>query len=151
MSDESIKVAVLEQRIIDFANIVSKIDDAITKLSDVNANITKMLAVHEERIEQCNKSDNLIIKLIDDTKAENVKDHKVIHHRIDEIEVDVESLKKEVSEVSKIKWMTIGCGVLLAVLTTAFSTLASGWWTPSEMQMQRQGHIHQGSDPESQR
>lgn len=150
MSDESIKVAVLEQRIIDFANIVSKIDDAITKLSDVNANITKMLAVHEERIQQCNNSDNLILKLIDDTKSENTKEHKVVHHRIDDIEVDVDALKKEVSEVSKIKWMTIGCGVLLAVLTTAFSTLASGWWTPSEMQMQRQGHIHQGADPESQ-
>lgn len=146
MAEDSIKVAVLEQKIIDFANIVSKIDDAITKLSDVNANITKMLAVHEERIEQCNKSDNLIVKLIDDTKIEHSKEQKVIHHRIDDIEIEITNIKKEVAEISKIKWMTIGCGVLLAILSTAISTLASGWWTPSEMQMQRQGHIHQRSD-----
>lgn len=136
MSEESIKVAVLEQKLMDFANVVSKIDDAITKLSDVNANITKMLAVHEERIEQCNKSDNLIIKMIDNLKIDNAKEHQEVIERI-------ESIEEEVKEVGKIKWMTVGCGVLLAVLTTAFSTLASGWWTPTEMQVHRQGHIHQ--------
>lgn len=120
----------------DFANVVSKIDDAITKLSDVNANITKMLAVHEERIEQCNKSDNVIIKMIDNLKLDNAKEHQEVIERI-------ESIEEEVKEVGKIKWMTVGCGVLLAVLTTAFSTLASGWWTPTEMQVHRQGHIHQ--------
>lgn len=136
MSEESIKVAVLEQKLMDFANVVSKIDDAITKLSDVNANITKMLAVHEERIEQCNKSDNVIIKMIDNLKLDNAKEHQEVIERI-------ESIEEEVKEVGKIKWMTVGCGVLLAVLTTAFSTLASGWWTPTEMQVHRQGHIHQ--------
>lgn len=135
MSDESIKIAVLEQKLVDFANIVSKIDDAITKLSDVNANITKMLAVHEERIEQCNKSDNVIIKMIDNLKLDNAKEHQEVIERI-------ESIEEEIKEVGKIKWMTVGCGVLLAVLTTAFSTLASGWWTPTEMQVHRQGHLH---------
>lgn len=136
MSEELIKVAVLEQKLMDFANVVSKIDDAITKLSDVNANITKMLAVHEERIEQCNKSDNLIIKMIDNLKLDNAKEHQEVIERI-------ESIEDEIKEVGKIKWMTVGCGVLLAVLTAAFSSLASGWWTPSEMQMHRQGHTHQ--------
>lgn len=149
MTDDSIKVAILEQKVIDFGNVVSKIDDAITKLSDVNANITKMLAVHEERIEQCNKADNLITKLIDDSKAENLKVHNLLSDRIDTITDEINAIKKEVSEVSKIKWMTIGCGVLLAVLTTAFSTLASGWWTPSEMQLQRQEHLYRGLNPES--
>ena len=136
MSEESIKVAVLEQKLMDFSNVVSKIDDAITKLSDVNANITKMLAVHEERIENCNKSDTLIIKMIDTLKSENAREHQ-------EVMLRIESMEEELKEVGKIKWMTVGCGVLLAILTTAFSTLASGWWTPTEMQVHRQGHIHQ--------
>jgi tetrahydromethanopterin S-methyltransferase subunit G len=139
MSEEIVKIAVLEQKLIDFANIVSKLDSAIEKLSEVNTNITKMLAVHEERIEQCNKSDNLLIKMIEDLKHENEKDHEEVTSRIDNLEVKVE-------EIAKIKWMTVGTGVMLAVLATAFSTLASGWWTPSEMQMQKQGHIHQSTD-----
>lgn len=141
MSEEIVKIAVLEQKLIDFANIVSKLDSAIEKLSEVNTNITKMLAVHEERIEQCNKSDNLLIKMIEDLKHENEKDHEEVTSRIDNLEIKVE-------EIAKIKWMTVGTGVMLAVLATAFSTLASGWWTPSEMQMQNQGHIHQSSDIE---
>ena len=139
MSEEIVKIAVLEQKLVDFANIVGKLDSAIEKLSEVNTNITKMLAVHEERIEQCNKSDNLLIKMIEDLKHENEKDHQEVTSRIDNLEVKVE-------EIAKIKWMTVGTGVMLAVLATAFSTLASGWWTPSEMQMQKQGHIHQSTD-----
>lgn len=136
MLDEQVKIAVLEQKLLDFANVVSKIDDAITKISDVNANITKMLAVHEERIEQCNKSDNLILKMMDTLKIDNSKDHREVIERVEEIE-------SKLDEVSRIKWMTVGCGIVLAILTTAFSTLASGWWTPSEMQMQHQGYIRQ--------
>jgi hypothetical protein len=132
---EEVKVAVLEQKILDFGTVVEKLDAAITKISEVNSNITKMLAVHDEKIEQCNKSDNVIFKLIENVRLENSEDHKRSNERIT-------ILEKEIEEVSKIKWMTIGCGVVLAVLASAVSTLASGWWTPSGMQDAR--NIQQG-------
>ena len=136
MSDEIVKVAVLEQKFADFINIVNKLDDAIQKLSEVNTNVIKMLAVHDEKIDQCNKTDNLFLKMIDDIREENAEDHKKSNERIT-------SLEKEIGEVSKIKWMTIGCGVLLAVLASALSTLASGWWTPGGMQDARDIQQHQ--------
>ena len=74
--------------------------------------------------------------MIEELKLENKDQHDAVSERIDKIE-------EEVKEIGKIKWMTVGCGVLLAVLTTAFSTLASGWWTPSEMQQHHQ--INKGS------
>ena len=46
MSEESVKIAVLEQKLVDLKYIVLKIDDAIEKLSEVNINVGKMLAVH---------------------------------------------------------------------------------------------------------
>ena len=55
----------------------------------------------------------------------------------------IDKIEEEVKEISKIKWMTIGCGIVLAALVAAFSSLLSGWWTPSEMQVQRNGHLHQ--------
>ena len=136
MSEEIVKVAVLEQKFADFANIVNKLDDAIQKLSEVNTNVIKMLAVHDEKIEYGQRTDDLILKMIDNLKEENQKEHKKTSDRID-------SLEGQVGEISKIKWMTVGCGILLAVLTTAFSTLASGWWTPSEMHQMREGRISQ--------
>jgi hypothetical protein len=130
------KIAVLEERLSSYETMMRKIDEAIQIMGKTSQNISKMLAVHEERIEQCGKADDYIGRLIEELKLENKDQHDAVSERIDKIEL-------EVQEIGKIKWMTVGCGVLLAVLTTAFSTLASGWWTPSEMQMQHEGHLHQ--------
>lgn len=54
-----LKVAVLEQKVIDLKEIVLKLEDVIERISDANANVVKMLAVHEQRInnnEQNNQS-----------------------------------------------------------------------------------------------
>jgi DNA helicase IV len=130
------KIAVLEERLSAYELMMKRIDEAIQLMGKANSNISKMLAVHEERIEQCGRSDDYIGRVIEELKLENRDQYNTVSERIDTIE-------NEVKEIGKIKWMTVGCGVLLAVLTTAFSTLASGWWTPSEMQLQRQGHLHQ--------
>jgi hypothetical protein len=135
------KIAVLEERLSAYELMLKKIDEAIQIMGKTSQNISKMLAVHEERIEQCHKTDDLITKLIDEVREQHKEQYDEMSGRIDDVE-------KEVGEIGKIKWMTVGCGVLLAVLTTAFSTLASGWWTPSEMQMQRQGHLHQQNVPD---
>jgi hypothetical protein len=127
MSEEIVKVAVLEQKFADFANIVNKLDDAIQKLSEVNTNVIKMLAVHDEKIEYQQRTDDLLLKMIDNLKEDNEKEHRKSGDRIT-------ILEKELGDVSKIKWMTIGCGVLLAILATSMSTLASGWWTPAGME-----------------
>jgi archaellum component FlaC len=135
------KIAVLEERLSAYELMLKKIDEAIQIMGKTSQNISKMLAVHEERIEQCHKTDDLITKLIDEVREQHKEQYDEVSGRIDDVE-------KEVGEIGKIKWMTVGCGVLLAVLTTAFSTLASGWWTPSEMHLQRQGHLHQQNVPD---
>ena len=125
------KIAVLEERLSAYEIMMKKIDEAIQIMGRTSQNISKMLAVHDERIEQCHKADDYIGRMIDELREENKSQHDAVSGRIDKIET-------EVKEIGKIKWMTVGCGVLLAVLTTAFSTLASGWWTPSEMQQHHQ-------------
>ena len=135
------KIAVLEERLSAYESMMRKIDEAIHIMGKTSQNISKMLAVHEEKIEQCHKADDYIGRLIEELKLENKEQHEAVSERIDKIEV-------EVKEIGKIKWMTVGCGILLAVLAAAFSTLASGWWTPSEMQLQNQGHLHQQNVPD---
>jgi archaellum component FlaC len=135
------KIAVLEERLSSFELMLKKIDEAIQIMGKTSQNISKMLAVHDERIEQSGKTDALITRMIDELKEENREQHGAVSKRIDDIE-------DEIKDISKIKWMTVGCGVLLAILTAAISALASGWWTPSEMQMQKEGHVHQSTDIE---
>jgi hypothetical protein len=118
MADE-VKLAVLEQKFADFVNIVNRLDDAIDKLSEVSSNVVKMLAVHEERIEQALKANDVLIRLIEQAKRDNDIEHKNTHERVDVLEMKLE-------EVRKVKWMTIGIGVFGAVLATAIGSFASG-------------------------
>lgn len=130
------RIAVLEERLSSYELMMRKIDEAIQLMGKTSQNISKMLAVHNEKIEQCSRTDDLIVNMIEDLKEENKEEHAQVVKRIDKME-------EKLQDVSRIKWMTIGTGIVLAVLATAFSTLASGWWTPSEMQMLKQGHTHQ--------
>jgi len=72
--------------------------------------------------------------MIDDFKEENKKEHQ-------KTKEEIADLENKVSEISKIKWMTVGIGIILAALATAVSSLASGWWTPSEIQHYQQNRL----------
>lgn len=140
MFNQGSKLAVLESKLSMYEDLsremLDKLETAVDKISEGNSRIATILAKHDERIDQNYKTDQLILKMVDELKDENKEHCNAVGKRIDDLEQDVQ-------EISKIKWMTIGCGVILAVLVAAFSSLLSGWWTPSEMQMQRQGHLHQ--------
>ena len=62
------KVAILEERLNVYEQMMGRIDSAIEKISETNQNISKMLAVHEERLGQSVKSDAIIISMIEDVK-----------------------------------------------------------------------------------
>lgn len=121
------KIAVLEERLSSYELMIKKIDEAIQIMGKTSQNISKMLAVHEEKIEQCSRADDLITKLIYELKEEGEKYRKSVSTKI-------EKLEDKISEIDKIKWITAGSGIVLAVVATSVSTLASGWWTPAGMQ-----------------
>jgi len=125
------KIAVLEERLSVYEQMVSRIDIAIQKISETNQGISKMLTIHNERIEQSIRTDDIIVKMIEDMKISSKIQHEIISEEIGE---RIEKLEEKVEHISQIKWMTVGCGAVLVVLATAFSTLASGMWVPSGMQ-----------------
>ena len=62
---DNVKVAVIEQKIEDLKPIVLRIDAAIEKLSEVNTTVSRMLAVHEERITKQEEIDTVLFTKID--------------------------------------------------------------------------------------
>ena len=48
--EDQVRIALLDQKLEDLKPIIIKIDAAIEKLSEVNTTVSRMLAVHEERI-----------------------------------------------------------------------------------------------------
>ena len=86
MSEESVKIAVLEQKLVDLKDVVVKIDDAIEKLSEVNINVGKMLAVHEQKIAKQETTDEILFAKIDKLRDKMDGDHNKVLSRIQEIE-----------------------------------------------------------------
>lgn len=85
--DESVKVALLEQKLLDLKEVVLKIDDAIEKLSEVNVNVGKILAVHEQKITQQENENDKILALIEKVQSKMDTDHTTVLNRIRAIEM----------------------------------------------------------------
>ena len=113
--DNQVKIAVIEQKIEDLKPVIYKIDAAIEKLSEVNTTVSRMLAVHEERITKQEEVDTILFAKIDKLRDKMDSDHDSVLQRL-------RGLEKRV-------WMAVGG---LAVLTFLMNNndLASRILTP---------------------
>ena len=130
------KVAQLETKLDIDAELsremLAKLETAVDKISEGNTRIAQILAKHDERIEQSIKSDELIIKMIDEIKDNEEKNHRIIHGRIDK-------LQEEIKTFSKFRWQIGGVFIVAALLIGAGSRLAPIFLTPEPQQVIIQG------------
>ena len=126
------KVAVLESKINIYEDLsremLAKLEAAVEKISEGNNRIAQIPTKHDERIEQSMKTDSLIIKMIDELKDESEKDHKVIHDRIDRLQVEIKAF-------SKFRWQVGGVLVVSALIIGAGSRIVPLFLTPQPQQV----------------
>ncbi len=84
-----------------------KIDEAIQIMGKTSQNISKMLAVHEEKIEHCGKTDEMISNMIHEMKDENKEQHRQVSEKI-------QSLETKVEDLVKFRWIIAGAAILLS-------------------------------------
>ena len=65
-NNSQVQLAVLQERFKAHEQIIDKVDTAIQTLSETNQNICRMLAVHDERLEQCKSDDGELCKKVED-------------------------------------------------------------------------------------
>ena len=97
---DNVKVAILEERLGNFEALVTRLDSAIEKIAEVNNNVSRMLAVHEERISKQEEVDSVLFDKIDKLR--------------DKMDSDHDSLSKRLSLLERKLW--IGIGALGAIL-----------------------------------
>tara|TARA_R100001230_G_C5677511_1_gene183500 strand:+ start:1483 stop:1893 length:411 start_codon:yes stop_codon:yes gene_type:complete len=126
------KVAILESKLDMYEELskemLAKLESAVEKISEGNNRIAQILTKHDERIEQTMKSDELIIKMIDEIKANEEKNHRVIHERIDRIQVEIKAF-------SKFRWQVGGVLIVGALIIGAGSRIAPFLLTPEPQQV----------------
>ena len=84
--EEEVKVAVLETRLENFEALVSRLDSAIEKIAEVNNNVSRMLAVHEQRISKQEEIDEILFDKIDKLRDKMDSDHNVVSERLSLLE-----------------------------------------------------------------
>ena len=84
--DDEVKVAILEQKQEVLEQFVGKLDSAIEKIAEVNTNVSKMLAVHEEKISKQEEIDGILFTKIDELRDKMDRDHVSIRSRLSVLE-----------------------------------------------------------------
>ena len=100
---DNARVAVLEERLGNFEQLVSRLDSAIEKIAEVNNNVSRMLAVHEERIGKQEKIDAVLFDKIDKLR--------------DKMDSDHDSVTKRLSLLEKKLWIGIGALASILIIT----------------------------------
>ena len=117
-SSNETKIAVLEERLTSYEVMMKKIDEAIQIMGQTGQSISKMLAVHEEKLENTNKNDEVIFNRIRSMEDKNTEEHGRVIERFESLEkkIDnrIESVDKKVDEVTKFRWLVVGALVIVS-------------------------------------
>ena len=101
-----------------------RLDDAITKLTDISAGIKSMLAVHEEKIRRVDTSQDDLFSILEDRRREWETDLKDLHSRIstqsrdlrEAIDQVTNRLDSRVGVLERWRWLIIGGAILLGFI-----------------------------------
>ena len=114
------KLDVLESKLNIYESLsremLDKLENAVDKISESNQRIANILTKHDERIDQSIKTDELLVKMIEDVKTANSREHKIVTDRI-------KSIEDNVAELSKFKWQAaalVGAAVILMGIASPF-------------------------------
>lgn len=114
------KLDVLESKLNIYESLsremLDKLESAVDKISESNQRIANILAKHDERIEQSIKTDDLIMRMIEDTRESNTKEHSAVISRLETVEKSVDELKKFRWQVAAIA----GAAVMVVGLVTPY-------------------------------
>jgi predicted nucleic acid-binding Zn-ribbon protein len=108
--------------------MLSKLEAAVDKISEGNSRIATILAKHDERIEQSMKNDDLLVKMIDEMKEDNDKEHKAISERFSKIDEKIESLVK-------FRWQVGGVLAVAVVGVTVINSFLPKFLTSQPQQV----------------
>ena len=108
------------------SSINNRLDMAIEKLADVSSCIKSMLAVHEEKIERQEKTDEIIFEKIKDRAEEIDSVYRELQREISQVErrllIEIKALRNDigsrVSMLEKARWILLGAAIVIVFLIT---------------------------------
>ncbi|QFG06355.1 holin-like protein [Synechococcus phage S-SCSM1] len=93
--------------------MLDKLERAVTTISDNSNKIAIVLERHENRLDEVDRADQLILKMIEEMKSQHDKDTKTLHDRLS-------NLQKKVDHNAK---FVVGAGAVLATLVAVLQVV----------------------------
>ena len=120
-TDIKVKLESLRKDIENNQSINNRLDTAIDKLTDVSTSIKSMLAVHEEKIQQQEKLDEIIFTKLKDREDEIDSVYRDLQREINLVEKrlinEIKSLRNDVGPrigvLEKWRWLIIGGAIVV--------------------------------------
>ncbi len=110
------KLAVLESKLGIYEDLskemLDKLERAVDKISEGNNQIAQVLARHEERLENSIRADELLLKMMEEMKESNSKEHQAVIKRI-------ETVENRVNDLATFRWITVGIATTAAVIISS--------------------------------
>jgi hypothetical protein len=104
------KLAVLESKLDIYEDLskemLDKLERAVGTISENSNRVAVILERHENRLDESERADKLIIGMLEEMKVKHEKDHELVQNRINSIQRKVDANAKFV----------IGAGAVLATL-----------------------------------
>ena len=111
------KLAVLESKLNIYEDLskemLDKLEKAVGTISENSNRIAIILERHENRLDESERTDDLILKMLEEMKERHEKDTEVIHGRITTIQKKVDTNARFV----------IGAGAVLATLVAVLQVV----------------------------
>tara|TARA_Y100001938_G_scaffold142127_1_gene212889 strand:- start:269 stop:682 length:414 start_codon:yes stop_codon:yes gene_type:complete len=120
-------IAVLKAEKDTSIQVHQRLDDAITRLTDISAGIKSMLAVHEEKLRRVDTSQDDLFSILEERRREWEEDLKDLHSRISTQSRDLREaidqvqnkLDSRVGILERWRWLIIGGAILLGFILQA--------------------------------
>jgi chromosome segregation ATPase len=86
MSDHDNRLLEVEKKVAAQEVLVSRFDSALDKISEVSLNVSRLLAVHEQRLETQEETGRRITEQTENRRKEVVEAHEAIHSKVNSVE-----------------------------------------------------------------
>ena len=114
------EIAVLESKFSIYEELskemLDKLERAVLTIFDNSNKIAVILERHENKLAESDRTDAMLLKMLEEVKADNIKDHK-------EVKLKISKVEEKIQELSKFRWQV---GGVLVIASLLFGSIASG-------------------------
>lgn len=122
------EVIALQKDMSQINSLVDKLDLTIEKLTDVSSNVSRLLAVHETRLENQEKAGSQLATMIEKNKEQIDVELQKIYDRIADTKKDLrqeiddrhDEVMSELKQIQKWMWLVSGGGAMVGFLLANF-------------------------------